>query len=219
MSTIIKAPDYGQELFAVRIPGYEFEKGAQFEVSNYDYLVIQERVPYAPVYSSYKNEKYLNKKSIPALQCKLFSKKVNCAIFAIKRNMRISSYAFRNFYCTTAQSKSPSDEAQIYFIVESFISIGDKDKFFKTFIFDNDFQYYTYKNLYDLYSKFADEAMRNAIKKLDLPVRTYNLDKEYGKGLDEDETKLFNAIKKAIETQFSLLGLKVEFLMRDKRKY
>ncbi|MBO7345159.1 MAG: hypothetical protein J6U92_04395 [Clostridia bacterium] len=219
MKSIIKAPQYSEEMFAVRIPGYEFDKDAQFEISNYDYLVIQERVPHTPVFSSYNQVKYLNKKSIPGLQCKLFAKKVNCAIFAIKRQTRISSYVFRDFYCTTAQSKSPSDEAEINLIIDSYISIGDKDKFFKTFIFDTDFQYYTYKNLYNLYSKFANEAMRNAIKKLDIPVRTYNLNKEYCKGLDEEENKLYKAIKNAIKTEFDLLGLNVDFVICSKRKY
>ena len=149
----------------------------------------------------------------------MFSKKVNCAIFAIKQRTKISSFAFRDFYCATKQSTSKSDQAQINLVVESHISLGDKDKFFKTFIFDKDFTYYTYKNLYNLYTKFAMEAMCNAIMNLDIPVKTYNLNKKYGKGLDAEETKLYNAIKNAIETQFGILGLKVELSMQELRSY
>jgi hypothetical protein len=219
MSNVIKAPTYSEVMFAVRIPGYEFEKNAKFEVSNCDYLVVQERIPLSPVYSSYNNEKYLNKKCIPELQCKLFSKKVNCAIFAIEREVKISSYAFEDIYCTTLQSKSDTDKAVINIIVESFISLSDQNKFFKNFIFNNDFQCYTYKKLYNIYKEFANEAIKRVVKNLDLPVRTYNLNKEFGKGLDAEETKLFNEIKKGIEHQFALVGLKVDFKMRDKRSY
>ena len=129
---------------------------------------------------------------IPELQCKLFSKKVNCAIFAIEREVKISSYAFEDIYCTTLQSKSDTDKAVINIIVESFISLNDQNKFFKNFIFNNDFQCYTYKKLYNIYKEFANEAIKRVVKSLDLPVRTYNLNKEFGKGLDAEETKLFN---------------------------